>query len=158
MSSKSAWHASSGRTAQLCAAIRSANAVPTVERRLASAGHDCTLFEAGVRLSSRHPEVFEAVLKRHHKGAPGAKIALIAAQGDIPEQPRAGYPAKSFLGPFSENWNPLTCVRLAAESGCSRNTCPADRTVSAEQFNARQWLNNATRLSGIEWLWSAKRA
>jgi hypothetical protein len=28
----------------------------------------------------------------------------------------------------------------------------------AEQFHARLWLNNATRLSGIEWLWSAKRA
>ena len=27
-----------------------------------------------------------------------------------------------------------------------------------EQFHARLWRNNATRLSGIEWLWSAKRA
>jgi hypothetical protein len=28
----------------------------------------------------------------------------------------------------------------------------------SEQFHARLWLNNATRLSGMEWLWSAKRA
>src|SRR5215472_4076867 len=27
-----------------------------------------------------------------------------------------------------------------------------------EQFRARLWRNNATRLSGIEWLWPAKRA
>src|SRR5882672_11027506 len=34
----------------------------------------------------------------------------------------------------------------------------ADRAVSAEQFHARLRPNNATRLSGKEWLWSAKRA
>src|SRR5215471_14674320 len=28
----------------------------------------------------------------------------------------------------------------------------------SEQFHARLWHNNATRLSGIEWLWSANRA
>jgi hypothetical protein len=28
----------------------------------------------------------------------------------------------------------------------------------SEQFDARLWPNNATRLSGMEWLWSAKRA
>jgi hypothetical protein len=33
----------------------------------------------------------------------------------------------------------------------------ADRG-SAEQFHARRWPNNATPLSGIDWLWSAKRA
>jgi hypothetical protein len=34
----------------------------------------------------------------------------------------------------------------------------AARAVSAEQFHARLWPNNATRLSGMEWLWRAKRA
>src|ERR1700730_17531924 len=34
----------------------------------------------------------------------------------------------------------------------------ADCAVSAEYFHARIWPNNATRLSGIDWLWSAKRA
>jgi hypothetical protein len=29
---------------------------------------------------------------------------------------------------------------------------------SAEQFHFQRWLNNATRLSRIDWLWSAKRA
>jgi hypothetical protein len=29
---------------------------------------------------------------------------------------------------------------------------------SAEQFHAPLRLNNATRLSGMEWLWYAKRA
>ena len=32
------------------------------------------------------------------------------------------------------------------------------RRPPAEQFHARLWPNNATRLSGMEWLWSAKRA
>src|SRR5215831_16448101 len=27
----------------------------------------------------------------------------------------------------------------------------------SEQFHARPWLNNSTRLSGMDWLWSAKR-
>jgi hypothetical protein len=30
----------------------------------------------------------------------------------------------------------------------------ADRAVSVEQFHGRLWPNNATILSGIEWLWS----
>jgi hypothetical protein len=34
----------------------------------------------------------------------------------------------------------------------------AGGAVLAEQFHARLWPNNATRLSGMEWLWSAKRA
>src|SRR5712691_273988 len=34
----------------------------------------------------------------------------------------------------------------------------SDRAVSAEQFHARLWPNNATRLSGKEWLWAVKRA
>jgi hypothetical protein len=33
-----------------------------------------------------------------------------------------------------------------------------NRAVSAEQFHARLRPNNATRLSGIDWLWSPKRA
>ena len=36
-----------------------------------------------------------------------------------------------------------------------RNTGPQ---FSGEQFHARTAPNNATRLSGMEWLWSAKRA
>jgi len=35
---------------------------------------------------------------------------------------------------------------------------PADHAGSAEQSDARRWPNNATRLSGNEWLWAAKRA
>jgi hypothetical protein len=35
---------------------------------------------------------------------------------------------------------------------------PADRAVSAEQFHARIRPNNATTLSGMDWLRSAKRA
>ena len=34
-----------------------------------------------------------------------------------------------------------------------RTTCSGP-----EQFHARLSLNNATRLSGMEWLWSANRA
>jgi hypothetical protein len=34
----------------------------------------------------------------------------------------------------------------------------ADRAVSAEQSQAQLWPNNATRLSGKEWLWAATRA
>jgi hypothetical protein len=44
-------------------------------------------------------------------------------------------------------------VRLAAECGWS-----PDRAISAEQFRARLGLNNAIKLSGMEWLWPAKRA
>src|SRR5690349_7960781 len=32
------------------------------------------------------------------------------------------------------------------------------RRCGSEQFHARLQPNNATRLSGMEWLWSAKRA
>jgi hypothetical protein len=34
----------------------------------------------------------------------------------------------------------------------------ADHAGSTEQFHARRCPNNATRLSGIEWLWPTKRA
>lgn len=66
-----------GWQAEHCDIWPDANAVPTVERQLASASYDCIVIGAGVRLSSRHPEVFEA--------APGAKISFNAAQDDIPE-------------------------------------------------------------------------
>src|SRR5438105_7986248 len=35
---------------------------------------------------------------------------------------------------------------------------PRRAGLSAEQFHARSAPNNATRLSGMEWLWSGKRA
>jgi hypothetical protein len=35
---------------------------------------------------------------------------------------------------------------------------PATGVVSAEQFHARERPKYATRLSGIQWLWPAKRA
>jgi hypothetical protein len=69
-----------------------ANTVLTVERQSASASHNWT-FWAGVGLSSRNPEVFEAVINVFHRGAPGAKIALIAAQDEIPEAAARGLPS-----------------------------------------------------------------
>ena len=35
---------------------------------------------------------------------------------------------------------------------------PVPAAVFSEQFHARTAPNNATRLSGMEWLWWAKRA
>ena len=34
----------------------------------------------------------------------------------------------------------------------------AEYAFGFEEFHARLWRNNATRLSGMEWLWPAKRA
>src|SRR5260370_41884845 len=47
---------------------------------------------------------------------------------------------------------PRSTIGLIAENSLSRNT------VSAEQSHAQLWPTNARRLSGKEWLWSAKRA
>src|SRR5215472_2092116 len=51
----------------------------------------------------------------------------------------------------------VVCCRWRS-SGSANNRPTADRAVFAEQFHAQVPPNNATRLSAIEWLWSAKRA
>ena len=40
----------------------------------------------------------------------------------------------------------------------ARSVLKSDHAPWSEQFHALLWLNNATRLSGMEWLWSPKRA
>src|SRR6267143_6607434 len=54
-------------------------------------------------------------------------------------------------------------MQYAVQSIVPFGTVPADpahynRSSPAEQFHARLRLHNATRLSRIDWLWSAKRA
>ena len=58
------------------------------------------------------------------------------------------------------------CFRMPSDSGHRSSgfsgsaeplVLPKTRSES-EQFHARLWPNNATRLSGREWLWPAKRA
>jgi hypothetical protein len=84
-----------GWEADHCDIRPDANAVPAVERQLASATYDVVVIGAGVRLSSRHPEVFYAVINVVHKGAPGANIAFNATQDDIPEAAARRLPSYS---------------------------------------------------------------
>src|SRR5215472_12436029 len=46
----------------------------------------------------------------------------------------------------------------SANQPCCRSCVLRIMRSRPEQFHARRWPNNATRLSEIEWLWSAKRA
>src|SRR5215813_10231096 len=48
-------------------------------------------------------------------------------------------------------------LRITPGSGHCQE-CVSLCALGSEQFHARLWANNATRLSGMEWLWSAKRA
>ena len=50
------------------------------------------------------------------------------------------------------------CSELPQLADIARSTFNQITLPGSEQFHARLWLNNATRLSGMEWLWSAKRA
>ena len=50
------------------------------------------------------------------------------------------------------------CSELPQLADITRSTFNQITRPGSEQFHARLWLNNATRLSGMEWLWSAKRA
>jgi hypothetical protein len=52
------------------------NAVPIVERQLASKSYDCVVIGAGVRLPPRSLLLFEALINAVHKAAPGTAIAF----------------------------------------------------------------------------------
>lgn len=52
------------------------SAGPTVERELASAGYDCVVIGAGVRLPPRLLPIFEIVINAVRKAAPQAAIAF----------------------------------------------------------------------------------
>ena len=65
-----------GWTADLCLIRPDETAVPTVERQLASAGYDCVVIGAGVRLPPRHLVLFEAVVNAVRRAAPAAALAF----------------------------------------------------------------------------------
>ena len=50
------------------------------------------------------------------------------------------------------------CSELPQLADIDRSAFHQLTRPGSEQFHARLWLNHATRLSGMEWLWSAKRA
>jgi len=50
------------------------------------------------------------------------------------------------------------CSELPQLADIARSAFNQITRPGSEQFHARLWLNNVTRLSGMEWLWSAKRA
>ena len=75
------------------------------------------------------------------------------ADHQCPEGVTGGKAASEDVG--SALHQPAEIARSAFH--CSVNVVRITRSGS-EQFHAQLWANNATRLSGMEWLWSAKRA
>ena len=65
-----------GWGADVCFVKPDETAGPTIERQLASAGYDCVVIGAGVRLPPQRLHIFEAVINAVHRAAPAATISF----------------------------------------------------------------------------------
>jgi hypothetical protein len=71
-----------GWEGDLCLIRPDDTAGPTVERHLASAGYDCVVIGAGVRLPPQGLALFEVVVNAVHRTAPTAAIAFNSVPED----------------------------------------------------------------------------
>jgi len=74
-----------GWQSELCYIKPDETAVPTMERSLAGARHDCVVIGAGVRLPPNRLVLFEALVNAIHRAAPQAAIAFNTRPDDSGE-------------------------------------------------------------------------
>jgi hypothetical protein len=91
---------------------------------------------------------------RSNKGAPGIDGQDFA---DIEAYGVERWLAELALALRQETYRPEPIRRVFRSVFILANVLPI-RGSGSEQFHARLSPNNATRLSGMEWLWSAERA
>ena len=80
----------------------------------------------------------------------GFEPGVAAVRGRFPDSETKG--PRSVFDLIADAWGYQAVMTVACHRAHTSCRC------SAEQFHARTAPNNATRLSGMEWLWSAKRA